>query len=187
MARSFVTDPLLTCDFALMEVPVSGLLPLAFGQKVVESALSNANFIGFQSLGVPTPSMETKTVKEGNWPFIHEVPLGFQAGGEVTLRHAVTQTQFDMWLWWKQATLGRFAPRRHLMAVHTRRDKRLPARIIAFWECIPKSWQPSSDLDANASTVAVETMTFYTEKVDIIPVPIDRSLGANRTSNVLGA
>lgn len=154
-----------------MEIPVAGLLPLVFGQKVVESALSNANFIGFSAIDIPSISLEMKEIKEGNNPYVHQVPLGYQPGGEVTLRHAVTATQFDMWLWWRQATYGRFAPRRHMMMVHIRRDKRLPARIIAFWECIPKTWTPSSGMDANASEIALESLTFYTSRIDVNPVP----------------
>lgn len=172
MARSYFLDPLLSHNFALIEVPAPTLLPLAFPLKTAQSAIANGNFVGFQSMSVPELSMEMKTVKEGNNPYVHQVPMGYQNGGNVTLTMAVFPLNIDMWTWWKQVVSGMFAPRRHLMLTHTRPDKGLPARMIFCKNCIPTSWRPSSDFNASESSVCTESITFYTENVEIVPVPL---------------
>lgn len=171
MARSYFLDPLLSHNFALIEVPAPTLLPLAFPLKTAQSAIANGNFVGFQSMSVPELSMEMKTIKEGNNPYVHQVPTGYQTGGNVTLTMAVFPLNIDMWTWWKQVVAGMFAPRRHLMLVHTRPDKGLPARMILCQNCIPTMWRPSTDLNASETSVCMESITFYTENVEIIPVP----------------
>ena len=50
MARSASTDPLLAHNFALLDIPVAGLLPTAFPIKTVQNAVSNSAFVGFRSL-----------------------------------------------------------------------------------------------------------------------------------------
>ena len=173
MARSFITDPLLTANFALIDMPVAGPIPLAFPFKQVKSALSNGNFIGFQSIVIPEFTLEMKEIKEGNWPFVHSVPTGFQSGGIITLTQAVLWPALDMYVWWLQAVFGLFGPRRGLIACHLRQDRRLPVRLLQFENCIPTSWKPSSDLNAQESAVAVESMSFHTQRVTVVPVPSD--------------
>lgn len=172
MARSFESDPMMACNFALIEVPVPGLIPLAFPYKTVRSALSNGNFVGFQSMTVPELSLETKEIRQGNWPFLKRVPMGFSSGGAVTLNHAVLRLATDMSLWWLQALNGIFAPRRHMLLVHTRLDRALPARILSCENCIPTAWKPASDFDAFASQVSTESLTFWCENIGIIPLPL---------------
>jgi phage tail-like protein len=162
----------MTHNFALIEVPAPALLPLAFPLKTAQSAIANGNFVGFESMTVPQMEMEMKTIKEGNNPYVHQVPLGYQTGGNVTLRMAVFPLNIDMWTWWKQVVSGSFAPRRHMLLTHTRPDKGLPARMILCQRCIPVSWKPASDFNASTSEVSMEEITFYTENVEIIPVPI---------------
>lgn len=172
MARSFYLDPLMTHNFALIEVPAPTLLPLAFPLKTAQSAIANGNFVGFQSMTVPELQMEMKSVKEGNNPYVHQVPLGFQNGGNVVLSMAVFPLNIDMYLWWKQVVSGLFAPRRHMMLTHTRLDKGLPARMLLCSNCIPVAWKPASDFNASESAVSIESITFYTENITVIPVPI---------------
>ena len=172
MARSFLLDPLMVHNFALIEVPAASLLPLAFPLKTAQSAIANGNFVGFQSMTVPSMSMEMKTIKEGNNPLVHQVPLGFQTGGNVTLTMAVFPLNIDMYLWWQQVRDGMFAPRRHLILTHTRLDKGLPARMLQCSNCIPVEWKPASDFDANSTAVSMESITFYTENISVIPVPL---------------
>lgn len=172
MARSYLLDPLMTHNFALIEVPAATLLPLAFPLKTAQSALSNGNFVSFQSMTVPELSMEMKTIKEGNNPYVHEVPLGFQTCSNVTLSMAVFPLNIDMFLWWKQVVGGTFAPRRHLLLTHTRPDKGLPARMLLCADCIPVSWKPASDFNADSGAVSMESLTFHTSNVTVIPVPV---------------
>lgn len=162
----------MACNFAMIEVPVAGPLPLAFPYKTVRSALSNGNFVGFQSMTVPEMAMEHKEIRQGNWPYLKRVPMGFSSGGQVTLSQAVLRLATDMSLWWVQALNGIFAPRRNILLVHTRLDKALPARILSCENCVPVSWKPASDFDAGASEVSVESLTFHTENIGIIPIPL---------------
>jgi len=173
MARSFVTDPLMTSNFALIDVPVAGLIPLAFPYKLVKSALSNGNFIGFQSIAIPEFAMEMKEVKEGNWPYPHQVSAGYQGGGTITISQAVLWPALDMYAWWLQAVYGIFAPRRGLLVCHLRADRRLPVRVLSFENCFPTAWKPASDFNAEESAVSVETMSFHTQRATVIPVPSD--------------
>lgn len=172
MARSFIEDPLMACNFALIEVPVAGPLPLAFPFKTIRSALSNGNFVGMQNISIPEISLETKEIRQGNWPYLRQIPIGFSTGGNVTLSQAVLPLATDMLLWWLQAVNGIFAPRRNMMIVHTRLDRSLPTRILSCENCIPISYKPASDFDASASEVSIESLTFWTEKIDIVPVPL---------------
>ena len=172
MARSFITDPLMAHNFALIDVPTPTLLPLAFPLKTAQSAIANGNFVGFQSMTVPEFTMETKTIKQGNWPYVHEVPTGFQSGGNVTLTMAVFSLNVDMYQWWLQVVNGIFAPRRNLIMVHTRLDKALPTRMLSCENCIPVAWKPSTDFDATSTAVAMETITFHTQRINVIPVPL---------------
>lgn len=172
MARSFVTDPLMTCNFAIMDVPVAGIIPLAFPVKQAMSALSNGNFIGAQSVSVPEQTLETRAIKVGNQPYVKNVLTGTASSGDVVISWAVFQANLDMWAWWLQAVNGAGAPRRHIMICHTRQDRSLPARIIYCESCIPIGWKPADDFDANSSQVSLETMTLSTERVRIIPVPL---------------
>ena len=173
MARSFVLDPLMTHNFALIEIPTaSPLAPLAFPLKTATSAIANGNFVGFQSMTIPEFTMETKEIKAGNWPYVHQVPTGFQHGGPVTLSMAVMPLNVDMYLWWLQVVNGVFSPRRNLILAHTRQDKALPARMLSCENCIPISWKPASDFDATSTAVSLETITFHTQRINVIPVPI---------------
>lgn len=169
MARSFLEDPLMTCHFALIEVPAPSLLPIAFVYKTVKTALSSGNFVGFQSMSVPEFTLETKEIKQGNWPYVHNVILGYQSGGNITLTQAVMPLALDMYAWWTSAVQGVLAPRRHMILTHLRADKRLPARMLSCENCIPISWKPASDFDASTSQVSVESLTLWTQRVNIIP------------------
>ncbi len=178
MARSHYSDPLMACNFALIEVPVAGPMPLAFPYKAIRSAVSQGNFIGFQSMTVPEVSVETREIRQGNWPHIHQVVTGFATGGNITLNQAVLPLGLDMYAWWKQTLNGLIAPRRNLLLTHTRLDRALPARMISAQLCIPISFKCASDFDANLSEVSIESITLHAHKVDIIivpPVPITNS------------
>lgn len=171
MARSFFTDPLMASNFALMEVPVAGPAPLAFGFKAIKSAISQGNFIGFQTMSIPEMTLETREIRQGNWPYIHQVVSGFASGGNVTIEQAVLPRATDMYFWWLQSVNGLLGPRRNMLLTHTRLDKALPARMLSCQGCIPISWKPASDFDANASEVSLESLTFWTPRIDIIIVP----------------
>lgn len=185
MARSFFTDPLMACNFALMEVPVAGPAPLAFGFKAIRSAISQGNFIGFQSMSLPELTLETKEIRQGNLPYMVQVPMGFSSGGNIVLSQAVLPAANDMYFWWLQAVNGLIAPRRNMLLTHTRLDRGLPARLISCSGCIPVGWQPGSDFDANASEVSVESLTLWTPRVDIITVPPTPPVGEFRPPSII--
>jgi phage tail-like protein len=172
VARSENSDPLLAHNFALIDVPVPGLLPLAFPVKTITSAIETGSFIGFQAISMPEMTLETKQVKEGNWPLLHNIPMGFVNAGTVTLRQAVLPINTDMYYWFLQAMWGRVAPRRNLVVVHLRADKQIPQRMVLLNGCFPTSWRPSSDLDASGTEVVTEELTLQVGKVDFLPNPI---------------
>lgn len=173
MARSFQVDPLMTHNFALIEVPVANpFAPLAFPLKTATSAIANGNFVGFSSMTIPEFTMETREIKQGNWPYVHQVPTGYQQGGQVTLTMAVMPLNVDMYHWWLQVVNGVFAPRRNLILAHTRQDKALPARMLICENCIPITWKPGSDFDATVTQVSMESITFHTQRIRVVPVPL---------------
>ncbi len=172
MARSFLLDPLMAHNFALIEIPVPTLLPLAFPLKTASSAVANGNFVGFTSMTVPEMTIEMRDIKQGNWPYVHQVPTGYHHGGNVTLTMAVMPLNIDMYQWWLQAVNGIFAPRRNFLLAHTRHDKALPARMLSCENCYPVAWKPATDFDATTSQVSLEYITFHTQRINIIPVPL---------------
>lgn len=172
MARSFVDDPLMACNFAMVEVPVAGPAPLAFPYKTIRSALSQGNFVGFQSMTVPEMTLETREIRQGNWPYIHQVPIGYASGGNIVLSQAVLPLANDMYFWWLSAVNGMLAPRRNVLLMHTRMDRSLPARILSCSDCIPVAWKPATDFDANVSEVSIESLTLWTPRINLITVPL---------------
>ena len=168
MARSELTDPLMTHNFALIEVPVAISPPFvsAFFFKLARSALINRNFVSFQTISMPTVEVQTKEISEGNWHMVHHVPLGYSTAGQVTLAHAVVPEGLDMYLWIRQSILGKGAPRRHMIVAHMGIDKLIPRRLTVLKNCIPISWQPSTDLDAMTPSVALETLVLQVEDVE---------------------
>ena len=176
MARSFVSDPLLSCNFALIDVPTAGAVPLAFPYKVVKSALSNAAFIGMKSISMPSMQNEMREIREGNWPFVHHVSAGYTSTSECVISQAVLPVAVDMYQWFLQAVWGRIAPRRDFIVAHLRQDKSLPARVIWLQSCYPTAWKPSTDLDATSSEVCIEEITMQVKQIEVIPVPTEDTI-----------
>lgn len=184
MARSVSSDPLLSHNFSLLDIPIPALLPTAFPLKLLQSAFNHGSFIGFQSIRLPKPTIETLQIKEGNWPLVHSVLTGFTTTGEVTLEQAVLSTNVDMFFWFRQAMWGRIGPRRHFVVVQTRADKLIPQRLIYLEGCIPTSWSPGSDLDGGSTGVVTESLTMLCTSVAVIPLPIPTT--ANSAASVPG-
>jgi hypothetical protein len=44
--------------------------------------------------------------------------------------------------------------------------------MLICWDCIPVSWKPASDFNADSGAVSMESLTFYTENITIVPVPL---------------
>lgn len=172
MARSQNSDPLLAHNFSILDVPVIGALPLAFTIKAAQSAIGSGNFVGAASVSYPEVTLEMRTIKEGNEHHVHQVPTGFVTTGDVTIEWALFNINLDMWAWMQQAIRGRIAPRRSLIIVHTRNDKLIPQRMTLLESCVPTTWKPSGDLDANTSTVLLESLTLHVHNVVPIPLPI---------------
>jgi phage tail-like protein len=179
MARSASTDPLLAHNFALLDVPVAGLLPTAFPIKTVASAIGNGSFVGFKSIEMPTATIETKDIKEGNWPYVHKALTGFVDSGQVTLEFGLFSYNTDMWLYFQQAIWGRIAPRRSFLVVQTRADKLTLQRIYWLEDCLPVSWTPVSGLAADSSEVTSETLILDVHRIRLVPVPVP--LGPNNS------
>jgi len=159
-------------NFALIDIPVQAAIPTAFPIKLLQSAITSGTFIGFSRISMPSLSIETKAIKEGNWPPIHKVLMGFTDGGEVTLEQALVSINADMYFWFQQAIWGRIAPRRDFLIVNTRADKRIPQRLTHLEGCIPTGWKPSSDLVGLTGEVVMESLTMAVTRVSIIPLPI---------------
>ena len=171
MARSATTDPLLSHHFALLDVPVAGLSPTAFPLKTAQSAIDNGSFVGFSAIQMPEMTMGTREIAEGNWPFVHEIFDGRHTGGDMTLEFALFPTNFDMYFWFMQAVWGRIAPRRNFLLCHLDAGKLLPRRVLNLQNCIPKTWNATSDLDAKASEVLLETLVINVQRILPVPLP----------------
>lgn len=172
MARSVLTDPLMTHNFAVMDVPTNSAFPFAFSIKMALSAIMSGTFVGFSQVTIPEVTIETRDVKEGCWPFVHKVLTGFVTTSEATFTWGVLPVNYDMTLWVKQAIWGRGAPRRDIIVLHTRQDKRIPQRMILLQGCIPTGWKPASDFDANSGDVSLEELTLDVHEVSVIPTPV---------------
>lgn len=168
MARSVDTDPLQNFNYYLLDIPTASIIPLAFPFKIGQG-IAERQLLSFKSIAVPTMEMQMKDVQEGNWPFKHSIPTGAVSTGDVTIESAVTPLSMDFYLWFFQAVWGTGAPRRNLTVVHTRQDKLVPRRIYNLYGCMPKSWKPSSDMDASSSDVSIETLTFSVHQVEVLP------------------
>lgn len=173
MARSYLEDPMLTCNFALIDVPVASAIPLAFPFKLARSSLSQGTFIGMSDISIPAMNLETTEIREGNNPYVHEVYTGYHTGGDCTLRQAVLAQALDMRIWFDQCLLHRVAPRRNFLVAHLRQDRSLPARLISLRNCIVKSYKPASDFAALSSEVSYEEITMGVQYVEVFPVPED--------------
>jgi len=168
MARAEDTDPLQNYSFYLLDIPTISLLPVAFPFKVGQGA-SEGQLLSFKSISIPNVTMQTKTIQEGNWPWAHEVPLGFLKAGDCTIESAVTSLSMDFYLWLFQAVWGTGAPRRNFTVVQTGRDKLIPRRVYNLFGCVPKGWTPSTNLDASSSDVSIESLTMSGNNVEVIP------------------
>jgi|SRR5581483_3615613 len=172
MARSFDTDPLLVYNFALLEVPTPTVpFAVAFPIKTAEAVLDQ-NLLSFQSISIPSMTLQTKKIQEGNWPFVHSVPISAVQTGQVKIRQAVTALNIDFFTWFSQAVSGAAivgSPRRHFVVVHTRQDKFVPRREIFLWDCVPVEWRPSTELNASANEIAIEELTLDCNRIDVLP------------------
>lgn len=172
MARSQDTDPLQNFNYYMLDVPAPAIPPIAFPFKTGQNA-SEQKLLSFKSITIPEVTLETKEIREGNWPFKHVIPLGFVSTGECTIQSAITPLSLDFYLWFHQAVYGIGAPRRNFTVVHTRQDKLEPRRIIVLEGCIPIGWKPSSTFDASSSEVSIEELTMSVHRVEVLPgVPI---------------
>lgn len=168
MARAEDTDPLQDYNFYLLDIPTASIVPVAFPFKIGQGA-AEGNLLSFKSISIPEMTIQFKDIQEGNWPFTHHVPMGKVSTGDCTITSAVTTFSMDFYLWFFQAVWGTAAPRRHFTVVHTGRDKLLPRRVINLWGCVPKSWKPSSDFDADSSNVSIESLTMSVHQVEVLP------------------
>lgn len=170
MARSIDTDPLMTYNFALVEVPVPSAFPVAFPIKTGQSVV-DGNLVSFQSIEIPSMQIQTKKIQEGNWPYQHSVLMSATQTGQVKIRQAVTQLNVDFFIWFSQAVLGTIfsAPRRNFVVIHTSADKFIPRREIFLWDCVPVEWKPSSAFEAGRGEVAIEELTLDCNRIEVLP------------------
>jgi phage tail-like protein len=170
MARSGKADPLQTHLFALRELE-SPSLPVGnsiLDKRVLSEGARNG-WIGFQSLSMPDVSLELKEVNEGNWPHPHKIPMTRMTTGDVTLVKAVYPRNSDFYTWVFQALWGRGAPRRSFNIVHLGREANSikEKRYILLKNCLPVSWKPGSDFDANSGDVSLEELTMHVESISL--------------------
>ena len=168
MARSLDSDPLQNYNFYLLDIPTPSIIPVAFPFKL-GSGVAGGQLLSFKSISIPNMTMDTKTIQEGNWPIKHEVPMGYYKTGDCTIESAVTSLSMDFYLWWSQAVYGIQAPRRHFTVVQTGRDKLIPRRIYNLLGCFPKTWTPSTGMDANSSDISIESLTMSVHQVEVLP------------------
>lgn len=170
MARSIDTDPLQGHNFYLVEIPAAGIP--AFPIKVGESALDKS-MLSFQSIELPSMTLQTKKYQEGNFPFQHTIIMNQVQTGQVKIKQAVTSLNIDFWQWFTQAVNGQntlgMAPRKHFVVVHTKSDKLIPRREVILWDCIPVEIKPSSELNAHESTICIEEIVMECNRFEVVP------------------
>ena len=141
-----------------------------------------SGLIGFQTITMPSVSLELRDVVEGNWPHVHRIPVTRMSTDDVTLTQAVFRNSSDFYTWIFQALYGRGAPRRNFVIVHLGRGifGWEGKRLIRLMNCVPVSWKPGSDFDANAAEVSIEELTIHVERIDleILTRIVDESLGS---------
>lgn len=173
MARSGVSDPLQNYSFALRELasPPVGNNPLLSAPVLGEDG--STSLIGFQSISMPDVTLELKEVNEGNWPHIHKVPMTRMTTGDVTLTKALYPKNSDFNTWIFQSVWGRGSVRRSFVIVHLARQVETlgarfdDGRFIHIHNCLPVSWKPGSDLEANSSDVSLEELTIHVERISL--------------------
>jgi len=185
MARSGVSDPLQNYSFALRELasPPVGNNPLLSAPVLGEDG--STSLIGFQSISMPDVTLELKEVNEGNWPHIHKVPMTRMTTGDVTLTKALYPKNSDFNTWIFQSVWGRGSVRRSFVIVHLARyhgaqigeDHFDSGRFIHIHNCLPVSWKPGSDLEANSSDVSLEELTIHVERISLERVSPSQDLG----------
>ena len=191
MARSArVTDPLMVSNFALRELPTPTIPAFPGGPVLDTKVFPNTrgrspsgyqDLLGFQSLSMPEVSVEFRDINEGNWPHAHRIPMTRMSTGDVTLSQAVFANSSDFYTWIFQALYGRGAPRRNFQIVHLGRSSDIAlvgsvffgvprwgeARYIRLFGCLPVTWRPGSDFDANGAEVSLEELTINVERIDL--------------------
>lgn len=179
MARALDTDPLMLANFALRELastPVPTTILITPNQpideildaKIFTESLDPSNsYIGFQNLSIPDVGVQFEEINEGNWPFTHKVPITRATVGDVTITKAVLKTSSDFYSWIYQTLWGRGSPRRNFMIEYLDRTKGFSPRQIKLYHCLPVSWKPGEDFDANSSDVSIESLTFNVERIEI--------------------
>ena len=168
MARALDTDPLQNFNFYLLDIPTPAAIPIAFPFKVGQGA-AEGQLLSFKSISIPTVTVQTKKIQEGNWPWSHEVPLGRVDTGDVTIQSAVTPLSQDFYIWFLQVAYGVQAPRRNFTVVQTQKDKLIPRRIYNLFGCFPKTWTPSTPMDATNSDISIETLTMSCAEIEVLP------------------
>ena len=168
MARALNTDPLQNFNFYLLDLPTPTAIPVAFPFKIGQGA-SEGQLLSFKSISIPTVTIQTKKVTEGNWPWQHEIILGKSSVGDVTIQSAVTTLSMDFYIWFLQAQYGVQAPRRNFTVIQTQKDKLIPRRIYNLFGCFPKSWTPSTGMDATSSEISMESLTMGVHEVEVLP------------------
>lgn len=168
MARALDSDPLQAFNFYLLDLPTTTAIPVAFPFKIGQGA-AEGQLLSFKSISIPTVTIQTKKISEGNWPWTHEIIIGKSTVGDVTIQSAVTPLSLDFYLWFLQAQYGVQAPRRDFVVVQTQKDKLIPRRIYNLFGCIPKTWTPSTGMDASSSEISMESLTMGVNEIEILP------------------
>jgi len=171
MARSVDTDYLNSSNFYLLEIPSTAINALAFPIKLASNLVNDKGMVSFSSITLPTSTIQTERIQEGNWPFVHTVALSSVLTGQVTIRQAVAPANIDFSIWFSIAAHGRVntAPRKSFIVVHTRNDKQIPRRQIILWDCIPVSWTASSELNGSNPELVMEELTMEVNRIEVVP------------------
>lgn len=141
MPRAKVEDKLQAFRFRVSVIPVGG-----------QTALDGA---GFASCTMPSMTIETEPIKAGNWEFPRKVPISASVD-TVTLTRGMVRNGSDMWNW-ITATLRGQAGRQTVLIELLNRFPRDPITLRAWhlYECIPISYKPGSDFDANTADISI--------------------------------
>lgn len=120
--------------------------------KLFGSFLSQ-NFAAFTRISVPEFSIDTESIKEGNWHFMRTLFRGVTTT-PLTFEKGFTFAQADLWNWIAGTINGR-AGRRDLLVMVLSRDYRTVMKTWRLFECIPVGYRAGQGFDANSAEIAL--------------------------------
>jgi len=164
MARAMDTDPFQGLRFHVKATKAGGANLESF-----------TNSAGFNTVSLPTHTVETVEYKEGIMVYRRKFP-GDTTFDDITLTRGVTVANSEFWQWIDAASSGR-EYRADLKIYQFHRDDitdesdfstiENPSRIINCFDCFPISVKSGSDMDSLSSEISIQEIVVSLERFSI--------------------